>query len=407
MTLLSMTLPDGVPPAHAEVSFCPGLMKAVGPKLEGRDAVFIRSYEPAADEEALPLGLATTAFVYDNALAVIALVACGRVDHARTMGNALVHAASHDRSFDDGRLRNAYRAGPVGAGASLLPGWWDDRKNIWGEDAAQDGTSTGNVAWAALALLTLHEATSEARYLASARGLMDWIIANTANGSDGFSGGFHGYDPQQVRLTWMSTEHNVDVYAIASWLFRITSEPHYRDAAQKARRLLDRSFRGDHFLLGTKPDGSLADEGLLALDVQLWPWMAVPDAPDWRKALGFAEKTLAVDGGFDFNGDRDGVWVEGTAQAALAYRMVGNSATSQRLLAGLRADRTASGLLNATRGARLTTGLSIDPTGATTIPDFFYYKRPHLGATAWAVLAETGWNPFTGAKGLDVSDHRQ
>ena len=41
-------------------------------------------------------------------------------------------------------------------------------------------------------------------------------------------------------------------------------------------------------------------------------------------------------------------------------------------------------------------GLSIDPTGGT--PDFFYFKRPHLGATAWAALAETGWNPFTGGK---------
>ena len=398
MMLVAMALLGGAGPARAEVSFCPGLMKAVGPKLAGREAAFIRSYEPGADEEGLPLGLSTTAFVYDNALAAIALVACDRVDQARVIGNALVHAASHDRTFDDGRLRNAYRDGPAGAGAALLPGWWDGEKNIWGEDAAQDGTSTGNVAWAALALLTLHQATGDASYLSGARRLMDWVIANATNGSDGFSGGFHGYDPQQVRLTWMSTEHNADVYAVGAWLSRVTSEPRYQDAAQKARRLLDRSFRSHHFLLGTKADGSDADPNLLALDVQLWPWMAVPDAPAWRKALGFAEAHLAVDGGFDFNGDRDGVWVEGTAQAALAYRMVGEPAASQRLLAGLRADHTTSGLLNATRSGRLTTGLSIDPTGATTTPDFFYYKRPHLGATAWAVLAEAGWNPFTGAK---------
>ena len=64
----------------------------------------------------------------------------------------------------------------------------------------------------------------------------------------------------------------------------------------------------------------------------------------------------------------------------------------------MRNDGTSSGLLNATRSARVSTGLSIDPSGTSTIPDFFYYKRPHLGATAWAVLAETGWNPFTGAK---------
>ncbi|MGJ4889300.1 hypothetical protein ACQR1Y_13960 [Bradyrhizobium sp. HKCCYLRH3099] len=398
MVIIATALLGSVMPLRAETPLCAGLAQAVGPKLAGHDAAFIRSYEPGADEEGLPLGLSTTAFTYDNALAAIALVACGHVNEARVIGNALVHAAGNDRSFQDGRLRNAYRAGPVGAGAALLPGWWDHQNNIWGEDPAQDGTATGNVAWAALALLTLHEATEEAAYLSSARRLMDWIIVNASHGTDGFSGGFHGYDPQQVRLTWMSTEHNADVYAVASWLHRLTSEPRYRDAALTARRLLDRSFRGDHFLLGTKPDGSLADANLLALDVQLWPWMAVPDAPAWRKALGFAESKLAVDGGFDFNGDRDGVWVEGTAQAALAYRMVGNAAASERLVAGLRADRTATGLLNATRNARLTTGLSIDPTGATTIQDFFYYKRPHLGATAWAVLAETGWNPFTGAK---------
>ncbi|MGJ5149381.1 hypothetical protein [Bradyrhizobium sp. HKCCYLR1023] len=398
MTMAVIALLGGASPMRAETSLCAGLVQAVEPGLAGRDAAFIRSYEPGDDEEGLPLGLSTTAFTYDNALTAIALVACGRIDEGRVIGNALVHAASHDRTFGDGRLRNAYRAGPVGPGAALLPGWWDDQKKIWGEDAAQDGTATGNVAWAALALLTLHQATGEEGYLSGARRLMDWIIASATNGADGFSGGYHGYDPQQVRLSWMSTEHNADVYAVASWLHRITLEPRYQDAAQTARRLLDRTFRGDRFLLGTKPDGRLADDKLLALDVQLWPWMAVTDAPDWHRALRFAETHLAVDGGFDFNGDRDGVWVEGTAQAALAYRMVGDAAASQGLLAGLRADRTATGLLNATRHARLTTGLSIDPTGATTIQDFFYYKRPHLGATAWAVLAETGWNPFTGTR---------
>ncbi len=387
-------------PANAEAAtgFCSGLQRAVSARVRGQDAVFIRSYEPAADEAALPMGLATTAFTYDNALVVIALIACGDVTNARPIGNALVRAALHDRTFGDGRIRNAYRAGPVGEGPPLLPGWWDERNRLWAEDAAQDGSSTGNVAWAALALLTLHQATQDPDDLAGAKHLIDWVIANTACDS-GFCGGFHGYDPQQVRLTWMSSEHNVDVEAAARWLFRVTHEQRYDEAAKQARQLLDRSFRGDHFLLGTKPDGSPADDGLLALDVQLWPWMASADAPaEWRKALGFAEKHLAVDGGFDFNGDRDGVWVEGTAQAALAYRMSGNAAAHARLLAGLKADRTEQGLLNATRVPRLTTGLSIDPTGTATTPDFFYYKRPHLGATAWAVLAETGWNPFTGEK---------
>jgi hypothetical protein len=76
--------------------------------------------------------------------------------------------------------------------------------------------------------------------------------------------------------------------------------------------------------------------------------------------------------------------------------MSGDLARSREILAGLRSDQTESGLLNATRSARVTTGLSIDPT--STNADFFYYRRPHLGATAWAALAATGWNPFTGRK---------
>lgn len=394
LIMLGMASQANAAPASDD-AFCAGLAQAVGPKLRGADAVFLRSYEPGVDEASLPAGLSTTAFVYDNALAAIALVACRRVDEAKPIGNAMTHASVNDRTFNDGRVRNAYRAGAVGEGPALLPGWWDHKANLWAEDAAQDGTSTGNVAWAALALLTLHQATDDARYLTAARRMMDWVIGNAACEADGFCGGVHGYDPQQVKLTWMSTEHNVDVSAAASWLFRLTSDRKYDDAARRARRLLDRTFQDDHFLLGTKPDGSLADPGLLALDVQLWPWMALPDAPRaWRTALGFAERRLAVDGGFDFNGDRDGVWVEGTAQAALAYRMAGNNDASTRLLRGLAADRTASGLLNATRGAQVTTGLSIDPTSTT--PDFFYFKRPHLGATAWAVLAQRRWNPFTG-----------
>jgi hypothetical protein len=383
-------------PDSQRAHYCAPLANAVASQAAGSEAAFVRSYDHADDESRLPAGLASTAFVYDNALAAIALVACGEVNSATIIGNALSLAARNDRTFRDGRVRNAYRPGPVGKGPPALPGWWDANQKIWAEDAAQDGSSTGNVAWAALALLTLHQATKQESFLADAGRLIDWVIANVSTGS-GFRGGFHGYDPQQVRLTWISTEHNVDVYAAAAWLFRLTGEQKYADAASEARRFLGRAFDGDHFLLGTKPDGSLADPSMLALDVQLWPWMAIPDAPaQWRSALNFAATHLAVKDGFDFNGDRDGLWVEGTAQASLAYRIAGDPRRSAQLLATLEADRTPSGFLNATRGARVSTGLSIDPTA--TEADFFYFRRPHLGATAWATLAATTWNPFTGRK---------
>ena len=385
-------------PDSQRARYCAPLADAVASQAAGSGAAFVRSYEHGEDESGLPAGLASTAFVYDNALAAIALIACGNVASATTIGNALSLAARNDRTFKDGRIRNAYRPGPVSRGPPALPGWWDDKQKLWAEDAAQDGTSTGNVAWAALALLTLHQATKQASYLADAEHLIDWVIGNVSTGS-GFRGGFHGYDPQQVKLTWISTEHNVDVYAAATWLSRLTGERKYADAASQARQFLERAFAVDHFLLGTKPDGSLADPSMLALDVQLWPWMAIPDAPaQWRSALNFAATHLAVKDGFDFNGDRDGLWVEGTAQASLAYRIASDPHRSAQLLATLEADRTPSGFLNATRGERVSTGLSINPTLTATEADFFYFRRPHLGATAWATLAATAWNPFTGRK---------
>ncbi len=236
---------------------CAALANAVTSQVAGSKASFVRSYEHGEDESRLPAGLASSAFVYDNALAVIALVACRNFSSATMVGNALSFAARNDRTFSDGRVRNAYRAGTVGEGPPALPGWWDDNQKIWAEDPAQDGTSTGNVAWVALALLTLYEATNDPSYLADAERLTDWVIANVSSGR-GFRGGFHGYDPQQVRLTWISTEHNVDVYAVAAWLFRLTGKPKYAEAASEARQFLERAFDVDHFLLGTKPDGSLA-----------------------------------------------------------------------------------------------------------------------------------------------------
>jgi hypothetical protein len=326
-------------------------------------------------------------------------VSCGNIPAALRIGNALDRASRIDRTFLDHRVRNAYRAGAIGDGPPALPGWWDDKLQLWAEDPAQDGTSTGNVAWAGLGLLTLHQATGDTKFLNDAAALLGWIAKNTASSDGGYTGGRHGFDPQQVALRWKSTEHNVDVYALAKWLFRLRRLHADEITLSHAHQFVASAFHRDdaHFDLGTRPNGSRNDSGDLALDVQLWPWMADPQADhDWRRALRFAESHLAVDGGFDFNGDHDGLWVEGTAQAALAYRIAGERDKGERLIASLQADQAASGLLMATRSDRVSTGLSIDPT--KTEPDFFYYRRPHIGATAWAVLAAQGWNPFTGQR---------
>jgi hypothetical protein len=396
MMVLESAAQAGSHPAAPEL--CAAMAQAVDSAAAGDGPAFVASYRAGSDEAALPPPLATSAFVYDNALTAIALVACGDVARARRIGDAFVIASRSDRTFRDGRLRNAYRAGALDSGLPALPGWWDPAANVWAEDAYQDGTATGNVAWGALALLTLSDATRDEDYLAGAARLVGWIKANTGHDADGFSGGFFGFDRKQTTLRWTAVEHNVDVAASAAWLFRLTGEPRFAAMATRARRFVANAFRSDggYFLLGSGSNGEPTLEGT-ALDVQLWPWMAMADAPvEWRRALAFAETHLSVDGGFDFNGDRDGIWVEGTAQAALAFRIAGDRGRADQLLDALQADRSPSGLLNATRGRALTTGLSVGPDSPR--PDFFYFRRPHLAPTAWACLAAVGWNPFTGKR---------
>lgn len=334
--------------------------------------------------------LRTAAFTYDNALAVIALLACGHRDQALRIGTALERAALRDT-----RLRNTYRAGVVAE--KVLPnGWWDAAQNRWVEDAYQSGTATGNAAWTALALLALHDATHDARWRDAAGKLAIWIVANTRDpaAEGGFSGGIDGFDNAPVKLGWKSSEHAIDLVAVFSWLADAKLAGDWQAHAAHARRFLDRQWegKGGRFLIGTLPDGRSPNYVVSALDVQWWAQM-LPDAPkEWRRALRYAERVHAVGAGFDFNDDRDGEWLEGTAQAALAYRIAGEAAAAQRCLSEVAAQFSPGGYVFATREPRITTGLAISP--GSTSADAYYYRRPHLGATAWAALAALQRNPF-------------
>lgn len=380
---------------------CGSLSIAVD-SIPGKGPAFLRSYDAASGSGApAEPALKTAAFTYDNALAVIALTACGERAQAKRIGEALLTATLEDRAGPvAGRLRTAYRAGPQQERPIPPNGWWQEKPGRWAEDAYQVGTSTGNVAWAGLALLTLAESTGDKRFQEGAAKLGQWVLDNTADtrGQGGFTGGLHGYDTQPVKLTWKSTEHNTDLLALFGWLQRTGTPGPWADGTAKARGFLDVLWRADKgwFPTGTLADGATVNEGNSGLDAQLWP-LLLADAPaEWQRALSYAEQAHGVEGGFDFNADRDGVWVEGTAQAALAYRATGQAEKAAALLESLTGDISPGGYLWATRGEKISTGFAIGPDSKEA--DFFYFRQPHLGATAWAVLAAKGWNPFTGKR---------
>jgi hypothetical protein len=215
-----------------------------------------------------------------------------------------------------------------------------------------------------------------------------------ARGAGGFSGGVHGFDADPKKLLWKSTEHNVDLAAMFGWLARLEPAERWSTQASNARRFLDAQWdaASGHFLVGTLADGITANRGTSGLDVQLWPLLLPDAAQEWRRALDYAEREHGVPGGFDFNADRDGLWLEGTAQAALVYRLLGREHEADTLLATIAAQFAPGGFVYATREARITTGLAL--SADSTSADFYYFRRPHLAATAWAALAATGRNPY-------------
>ena len=342
----------------------------------------IQSYEVGGTG---PFDLAhgNCAYVYDNAAAGLALLAAGHLDLARRLGDALATAQAQDRFWKDGRLRNAYKSGPSPtSGAYPLPGWWNATAARWTEDAYQAGTATGVVGWAMLLFLALARATSETSYTKAAARAADWII-RTTQVTAGYSGGFLGFEPGPERLGWVSTEHNLDLSVAFAQLGRPTEAAHAH--AFVTSMWNDTAGR---FMTGLRPDGAINDTP--AVDANLWPLLAPNPAPAWPRAIGWVLAHQGVPpnapAGVDFNDDRDGIWLEGTAYLALAAPDL-----KQRMLATLRAQTAPSGLVWASSVPQLTTGLS---TGLTDDADFFYYRRPHLGATAWAALAGMGVSPF-------------
>jgi hypothetical protein len=376
---------------------CASLLARVN-AASGTGPIFLQSYDNSAGaSEGRPT--LTGAYTYDNALAVIALVACGHRDAARRIADALLAASEGDRSGAVGRVRNAYRPGPVTERPMPPMGWWSDAERRWVEDPYQVGTASGNVAWAALALLTVAGEGEDDRYRAAASRLASWVTVTALDPRQpaGFIGGLYGYDDTAERLTWKSTEHNTDLAAVFDWLSRLEPDKTWQADARTARAFVAAQWdsASGHFWVGTTPDGVTSNRLNAGLDAQLWP-LLLRDAPEaWAASIEYVEQHHGVSGGFDFNDDRDGIWWEGTAQAALAYRALGRTEEAERLLSEIDGQFSPGGFIWASSRSRLTTGLGLSP--ASTIDDFYYYRLPHLAPTAWAALAATGWNPFTGA----------
>lgn len=345
--------------------------------------------------------LQDSAFVYDNAVAALALIGCGETAAARRIGDALLIALDHDRFWRDGRLRNAYAAGAVKKGAPIrLPGWWDDAQQRWLEDRYQVGSDNGNMAWAMLALLALERHTGDAAYRAGAARIGAWVLTHRDERAPaGFTGGTFAHEPEPERIRWKSTEHNTDLAAAFAMLQRRDPAARWREPTHLATQFVATMWDAQRncFATGTGDDGATTNP-FIVLDAQVWPLLALPGAStQYAAALDCARQRLAFGDGYAYSEVRDGLWTEGSAQALLLVELLGRDAEARALRAAIERQRTPDGSYYASSKQSLPTGfmLATDP-----LQPRLYYRLPHLGALAWVALAEKKFNPFTGDFGL-------
>lgn len=412
-------------------------------KVRLNDSRFLVSYKTLR----APIGpnfdtiFKNVAWTYDNAVALLAYLARGRVadlSRATLLADAFVYAQSHDRSYDDGRLRNAYQGGdlilPPGWAPNhrkdtvRLPGWFDPGQKKWIEDSDQVGTSTGNMAWVMIGLLRTYRLLGKAEYLEAAKRLGSWIEENTRDTfagdkfcpglpDGGYTGGFKGWEPNPTPLCWKSTEHNIDLYVAFMTLSDLTPEPEksmWRERALHAKKFVRPMWEAcsaDHFATGTKDreDDYILNCNFAPEDVNTWGLMALGEVDrygvgiDWVQTNAQVSEFCFLGGlvtGIDFNDDRDGIWWEGTAHTVIAKRIKGEGAEADLLLENLRLAQLFAPNANgrgivATCHDRVTTG----------IEGFLLYNRLHVAATAWYVLAEKEYNPFWDIKTSDPIPH--
>ncbi|GGK80165.1 hypothetical protein [Ornithinimicrobium pekingense] len=394
------------------------------------------AYPARADQPRLPqsyadeLGLFSTSFVYDAALAVVAALAAGRTDVARTIGDGLLFAQDRDPAHADGRLRQAYNVGPYvfydgtpNPHGLVLPG---GSANI-GWQFGFLGTAVGDMAWPGIALVQLHDATGETAYLEGAQRVARWITDRAVN--PGALGGFRfGVDGADRPVPNVSTEHNIDCVSFFTMLHEVDPDSAWLEASARARGLVDRMWepQGGFFYTGSD-DGQTVNREPLPLDPQTWSWLAMQDARyaasvDWAATAlattdtpgspnselpagvsvsGVTFSSASLTSTAVFNGlqvDPDGVWLEGTAQLAVALadrRAPRDRARAIALLDQLRLAQARLGGGQHVGGAPLGVGGLV---AASSLLDsgfgFGYFQVQHVGATAWYVMAELGANPM-------------
>jgi hypothetical protein len=415
--------PDITAALDAAYSFLDTMMDAYA---QGSTLRLVQSY---SDQQ----GLESSAFTYDQAVVIGAYLVrseSGDVTRAEVLGNGLLYA-QQTNSYNDGRLFQAYFVNaPDAHGAYIQPA---------GAPFYFYGSSVGDMAWAGMALCQLYHKTKNSNYLTGATRLGNWIYTNAYStvGAGGYTG---GVDASNNKITYKSTEHNIDTYAFFTMLAAETGSSVWTTRAKWAANFVASMWNstGGFFWTGTGNDGVTINTSNIPEDVQTWSYLAflnnayaaslqwvttnlmTIDTPQTINSkltgniriLGETYASLSLreltpSESYDQPPDPNAVWLEGTAHtvAALLARSVPPAtdptvstdlATALLLLDNIRIAQKDLGVGQTVGGTPIPDGEGIVASSSVLNGGFgsSYYPNLHIGATGWSAIAAQLGNPF-------------
>jgi len=258
-------------------------------------------------------------YLYDNALAIEALLTGGDTSDAAAIADGRMETAPDCT----GGFFNELNSGHTLVGNGSPRGSFSMRKRL------------GDNSWFGLALLDLFYVTRNTNYQNCAIQLSDWAETNL-KASGQYEGYYAGYDDSGNLLTSRSVEENSDLFELNSQLAALLGEP-YTDRATWAGTFVVAMFQGGKFWAGTSSDDTIQTASV-PLDAQTIPYLTLGQsqqyatAVSYTSALAWAESNLIVTDngytGFTYSTGSKGqnparVWFEGVAQACVAYELLG------------------------------------------------------------------------------------
>ncbi|NQT90693.1 MAG: hypothetical protein HQ558_05515 [Candidatus Omnitrophica bacterium] len=371
----------------------------------GSEKRFIESYsEPYPPEPANPTGdLEGTAFSYDNALAISAYLARPTDENlfrAKLLCKAFIAAQTYDNA-GDGRIRDAYNA-KVEIGNTH-------------PDIVYDSSTTGNISWTICALMQYYKNSGDTdvafltQVLNSAIAAGEYIHSRYYDSSQ--SGYRFGNLADNTIMMFKSAEHNIAAYVAFSHLYDITGDNTWLVRANNAKSFVDNiAWRSGEkrYICGTDENGN-PNTGVHVADTNTLANIAMGSSSRNRDAMDYVLNTFyfkddwtgleGIDYGFVAGSpatEPDGIWYEGTAQFAAAYKVAGaygSTDNSQRWLQAIKegqhralnsANANYKAIVAASKGD-LTTGFG-----------WYYHPTPHVAATAWYAATSLDYNMLWG-----------